>query len=130
ALEDDSARVRRSVLAALGKRANPATAEAVRAVADQARENTSVRIAAIEAVGSLCDREALDILTKLARRAGVAQLPYDRPLGLAALRALGRIRPRDLRTRIAPLLNHKDRRIPLSIRRLALKAANSKGECK
>ena len=55
-------------------------------------------------------------------------LPYDQPLGLAALSALGDIKPRDLARRLAPLLS-RDPRIPRVIRSIARDTLQKQGRC-
>jgi HEAT repeat protein len=126
ALEDDSSLVRIAAVRALGQRKSDAARDRVRAVADQPKETVSVRVAAITALGQMCDSNSLALLTKLAGRVGAPQLPYDRPLGMAALNALGRIHPTDLGDRIAPLLG---RNVPAAVRQLAQGLLRARGSC-
>ncbi len=127
ALEDPAPLVRARVLHVLGARRAIHAAEDIRDVADDPKESTRVRVAAIRALGALCDAEAVDLLTKLAVRAGATVLPYDRPLGLAALGSLGAIGPADLGARIRPLLHP---RVPMAIRQLAQEVLSEPGACR
>jgi HEAT repeat protein len=129
ALEDQSPLVRAAALRALGSRGSQRAADRVHAVADDPREQLEVRVVAVGTLGQLCRRDAVDLLTKLALRAGLAQLPYDRPLGTAALAALGAIHPDDLATRLAPLLA-RDRRIPAHVRLIARDVTERPGSCR
>lgn len=126
ALEDESSRVRAAALDALGQRRSSATIEFVRDKAGEPKETIAVRRAAIRAVGVLCDAKAIDLLIKLALRTAHPQLPYDQPLGEEALKALGRLKPPDLRTRIAPLLHP---RVRPNVRSLALSTLREPGSC-
>jgi len=127
ALEDDSSLVRIATLRALGQRKSAEARDRVRAVADQPRETVSVRVAAITTLGQMCDSASLDLLTKLAGRVAAPQLPYDHPLGMAALKALGQIHPADLAERIAPLLLHK---VPAAVRQLGQALLRGRGTCR
>ncbi|MBW2524466.1 MAG: HEAT repeat domain-containing protein, partial [Deltaproteobacteria bacterium] len=124
--EDPSSIVRATIIDALGERKSPATIDAVRDKADEPKESLAVRKAALRALGAMCDVEAVDLLTKLAQRAAAAQVPYDRPLGEVALRALGEIHPADLPTRLAPLLAPK---VPPNLRRIARGILRQPGSC-
>jgi HEAT repeat protein len=128
ALEDDSAKVRRSVLRALGQRQSHVAAQEIHDVADNPKEVVSVRVAAIAALGALCRKDAAELLFKLALRTGAQQLPYDRPLGLAALAALGKIKPPDTGRRLAPLLT-RDKRMPRLVRIIAKDVIAQPGSC-
>lgn len=77
-------------------------------------EDPAVRAEAAEALGALCYAEAADELSSLAR--GKGEPP--RPLQLAAVKALGRLHPRDLAERLAPLQKSVD----LGLRDAATKA--------
>ena len=87
-------------------------------LADAANESVYVRTAAIRALSDLCHRGAVPLLYKLALRAGYQQLPYDQPLGMAALAALDHIRPDDLSERLAPLLA-RNKIVPPQVRAIA-----------
>jgi HEAT repeats len=114
-LEGAPNRVRVAALNALGQRGSLATAEAVVALADAAKEPVYVRTAAIKAIAAMCHRDSTELLYKLALRAGYQQLPYDQPLGLAALKALGVIRPPDMAKQLRPMLA-RNRIVPPQIR--------------
>ena len=128
ALQDESSLVRRSVLRALGRRGSKAGGDAVHAIADDPREPVPVRIAAIAALGTLCRSESADLLTKLALRAGSQELPYDKPLGMAALAALGELKPVDLQERLAPLLT-RGSRVPELVRAVTRDALTRPSHC-
>jgi HEAT repeat protein len=128
ALEDESTEVRSEVLRALGKRKSHVAAQLIHDVAANPEQHQSVRLAAISALGTMCRKDAAPLLYKLALRAGAAQLPYDQPLGLAALAALGEIKPPDLVRQLAPLLG-RDKRVPRLVRLIARDAVTRKGSC-
>jgi len=128
ALDDESPLVREAALRSIGKRRSTAAAELVHDLADNPRQPQRVRVAAIAVLGALCQVEAAPLLVKLALRAGYAQLPYDQPLGLAALAALGDIKPPDLTQRLAPLLS-KNKVVPRLIRAIARDVIASPGTC-
>ena len=127
-LEADASAVRIAALRALGKRNSQATRTPVLAFAEDPMQPQSVRVAAIGALASMCMHDAAPFLYKLAYRIVQQQLPYDRPLGLAALRALGYIRPADLKRKLAPLLQ-KHPRISRRVRRLTMHALLQRGGC-
>lgn len=129
ALEDKSNKVRRAVLRALGDRKAQTAGEKIHDIADNAKEVVSVRSAAVAALGSLCRSESVEVLYKLALRAGYQQLPYDQPIGLAALAALGELKPPDLAERLAPLTK-KNERVPRVIRSIARDVVSRPGSCK
>jgi HEAT repeat protein len=128
AIEDDASSVRRAVLRALGRRKSHIAAQLIHDVANNPKEKQSVRIAAIHALGELCRKDAAPLLYKLALRAGFAQLPYDQPLGLAALAALGEIKPPGLTKELAPLLGN-DKRVPRLVRLIARDVVTREGSC-
>lgn len=125
--EEPSSRVRAAILQAMGTRRSRRTISAIREKAEEAQETIAVRKAALRALGTLCDRASVELLTKLAHRAATAQVPYDRPLGEVALRALGKIHPPDLEARIAPLL---DPPVPTNLRRMARSLLRERGGCR
>ncbi|HHH29412.1 MAG TPA: hypothetical protein ENK57_13845, partial [Polyangiaceae bacterium] len=108
ALDDAPRDVRVAALRALGHRGSVSTAADILELADAPNESVYVRTAAIRALSDLCHRDAVPFLYKLALRAGYQQLPYDQPLGMAALSALDHIRPADLSQQLAPLLAHNE----------------------
>ena len=117
-LEDAPKGVRVAALRALGRRGSVSAAGAIVGLADAANESVYVRTAAIRALSDLCHRGAVPLLYKLALRAGYQQLPYDQPLGMAALAALDHIRPDDLSERLAPLLA-RNKIVPPQVRAIA-----------
>lgn len=129
ALDDTSNLVRTAVLRALGDKKTVAAGEAIHDIADNPRESIGVRAAAVAALGSLCRSESNELLYKLALRAGYQQLPYDQPLGLAALAALGEIKPPDIAERLAPLLA-KGGQVPRQIRSITRDVLSREGTCK
>jgi HEAT repeat protein len=128
-LDDDSPLVREAALRAIGKRKSVAAADQVHDLADNPKQPMRVRVAAINALGALCHTDSAPLLYKLALRAGYAQLPYDQPLGLAALAALGDIKPPNLAQELAPLLS-KNKIVPRLIRAIARDVIRSPGACR
>ncbi|MBW2457160.1 MAG: HEAT repeat domain-containing protein [Deltaproteobacteria bacterium] len=128
ALDDDSPLVREAALRAIGKRKSVATASRVHDLADNPKQPMAVRVAAVSALGALCHADSAPLLYKLALRAGYAQLPYDQPLGLAALAALSDLKPADLAQQLAPLLS-KNEIVPRLIRAIARDVIRSPGTC-
>jgi len=128
-LQDRSSLVRAAALRALGSRKSLFAGEEVHDVADDPQELTDVRVAAIVALGEMCRRESASLLYKLALRTGAPQLPYDQPLGLAALAALGDIKQPDLQRKLAPLLS-KSRRIPPLVRSIVRDVLQREGSCR
>ena len=124
ALDNAPKGVRVAALRALGRRGSVSTADAILELADAANESVYVRTAAIRALSDLCHRDAVPFLYKLALRAGYQQLPYDQPLGMAALAALDHIRPADLSQRLAPLLA-RNKIVPPQVRAIARGVLNN-----
>lgn len=127
ALRDDSPLVRRPVAAALGARGVVAAAAALRKRLSDSDEDVGVRIAAAGALAALCDAEAVEALTRLARRlADPHDQSSDRRVAPAAVEALGRMQPSDLRVRLAPLLVEG---APPPAREAAAAALTTAGRC-
>ncbi|MCU0693351.1 MAG: HEAT repeat domain-containing protein, partial [Polyangiaceae bacterium] len=106
ALRDPSPTVRTWAATALGARGATRFGQTLRALADSPEEKVQVRIAAVRALGRMCDRGALELLTVVARRARDPYSPEAASgLGSASVAALGRIHPSDLRARLQPLLS-------------------------
>jgi HEAT repeat protein len=103
---DASYRVRAASIAALG--VHKARAHAPRLVAslENKEEHHDVRIAAAHALGGMCEVSGVDALTSAARMSvsPIASLE-DLTVATAALRALSAIHPRDLKSRLEPLLS-------------------------
>lgn len=128
ALVDDSPKVRQWAATALGARGVREQAPALRAIADDAREKVSVRIAAVHALGRLCDPEAVELLTLFARRSADPYSPEAASgLGAAAVSALGRIHPKDLKSRLDPLLTAEG--VAASVRAAAQAALATTDRC-
>jgi HEAT repeat protein len=127
ALEDESIAVRRAALTALGKSRTARAGERVHEVADDADAPVEVRTAAIASLGQMCRKPSVPLLYKLALRAGTPELPYDRPLGMAALAALGEIHPADVAEKLLPLI--RERRVPQQIRSIARGVVEQPGRC-
>lgn len=105
ALEDDAWLVRRYVLEALGTRGARAHGEVVLERLEDDEEWPAVRRAAARALGELCFEKALSTLTKHARKLGDPfASPDERGVAYAALGSLRDIKPRDLASRLSPLL--------------------------
>jgi HEAT repeat protein len=103
--DDDSFLVRRAAVTALGARNARGHAEAVAARLDDDEERNEVRVAAARALGTLCYQPALGTLTEHARRlADPFAAPEQRNIAYGALGALGDLAPRDLASRLGPLL--------------------------
>jgi hypothetical protein len=67
-------------------------------------EEPNARAAVARALGAMCAEPELDALTEFAKAAGAkAAFASDVILGIAAIEALGRIHPPDLRLRLASL---------------------------
>lgn len=96
--------VRAEMVRALGSRGATEQRAAIRERAFDDREALSVRLRAIEAMGGVCDRESVDELTELALRGRMPLTERDRTFAAAAIGALVRIQPPDLKPRLAPLL--------------------------
>lgn len=105
ALTDESPTVRAPVALALGQRGVSASAGALRHRLSDKKEHGAVRRAAAQALGRLCDHDALDLLTELAQKRADPLLDQDqKALAVVALQALAAVGPRDLRERVAPLM--------------------------
>ncbi len=127
ALGDESRHVRSPVLRALGRRGARQYAAAVRERLGDSDEELTVRVAAAEALGRMCDAEAVDELTDYAMllRDPMGAGP-TRAIAPAALRALGRIRPPDLAQRLQPLLGKE---APTLARQAAQDALRQPSSC-
>lgn len=126
ALADVSPEVRGRALDGLGAHQARTYAKEVRERAAIAEETLDVRASALLALGAMCDRESLDLLTKYALGAGSLTSEADRRLGAAALTALGDIHPADLEKRIGKLTT-KD--FPVLIREMAKSILAGKSRC-
>lgn len=105
ALDDSSKSVRAPVVRALGVRRARAYAGDVRDRLDDKNEAVEVRMQAARALGRMCDQGSLDLLTHYAGKAADRLANGDlQSIGSAAVVALGRLHPRDLKQRLAPLM--------------------------
>jgi HEAT repeat protein len=128
AVGDASPRVRVEVLEALGRHRASAFAGPVRDRLQNEHELLDVRVAAVTTLGRMCDGESLDFFTKAARRLAEPFLERSElDLGVASVRALGTMHPKDLQRRLAPLLN-KD--VKASVREVATRALAEPAQCR
>lgn len=127
-LQDASRHVRAPVALALGKRGVAGAAKPIRQRLLDRKEAVNVRTAAALALGLLCDEGSVEALTKYAVKLADPMDPSeDKRVGPAALAALARIDPPDLRKRLAPLL---DPRAPRPTRTAAETALENAGACR
>lgn len=126
ALLDVSAQVRGTALDGLGAHQARTYAEAVRERATLAEEMPDVRARALLALGAMCDRDSLDLLTKVSARAASLSSEVDRRLGAAAIAALGDLHPADLARRLAPLTG---KQAPVLVREMAKAALSAAPAC-
>jgi HEAT repeat protein len=128
ALEDASVHVRAPAAKALGLRRAVEHAAKLRDLLRDDEQAAEVRSAAAGALGELCDRESLDLLTAHARRLADPLLAEDgRMISPAALRALTRIHPPDLQKRLEPLLAAGAPQLARSAARAALRSPGTCG---
>ncbi|MDX2051934.1 MAG: HEAT repeat domain-containing protein [Polyangiaceae bacterium] len=105
ALRDDSVQVRARAAEALGARRTPQATEPLIAHMNDPEEALDVRVAAASALGEMCATSALQTLTQRALELTDLTAPSDAQLlGRAALRAVVRLNPADLKARLSPLL--------------------------
>jgi hypothetical protein len=127
-LGDSSARVRGAAVVALARRRAASWHDAIRKRLDDPNEETEVRAAAAGALGAMCDGSSADRLTELAR--GLLTQPGDedaQQLGLGALVGLAALQPKDLGSRIAPLLAQS---APANVRVAAQRAMAARSACR
>lgn len=127
ALADKSADVRGVAIDGLGAHQAKSHAPEVRARAEANDEMVDVRARALLALGAMCDKDSLDLLTRTAQGARSLTSEVDRRLGAAALSALGDLQPDDLARRIT-LLTATD--APPLVREMAKSALSAKSRCK
>lgn len=128
ALGDEAALVRAEAASALGNRGASVHAERIRKLASDQDEQTTVRLAAVRALGQMCDAKAVDLLTDMAQLASIPYAPESaNGLGTAAIAALGDIHPKDLDARIGPVA--KARHAPQHVKVAAHVALQKGGKC-
>lgn len=116
ALRDESARVRRLSLRALGERGARSELGPIEERFRDPGEEPEVRAAAARALGELCDLDMLDELTSAALKLlSERPSPADVTVGNAALAALERLAPSDLERRLAPLAAKGHPRVEISL---------------
>lgn len=122
ALEDDeSLAVRAAAARALGERKPSEAGKWLREAFNDSDQPASVRLAVARALGELCDPSAAPSLLEAALRLTNPHLDADeRRVSLAALAALGRLRPPDLQSDLKPLL---EGRVPRQVRAQARRAS-------
>ena len=105
ALSDRSPLVRGQAVDTLGARGAVAHAGDVRSRLEDEDENADVRTRAARALGALCDRKAIDLLTEVAKAGTSPSANGEKQaMSAGAAAALGRLYPADLGSRLAPLL--------------------------
>ncbi|MBM4374148.1 MAG: hypothetical protein FJ095_03615 [Deltaproteobacteria bacterium] len=127
ALDDRTLAVRLGAVKALGAARVSSAADRVRAVASDGRLDTSLRAAALAALGRLCRQDDASLLYKLASRAVAPELGYDRDLGVAALAALEELRPVDRAKELLPYV--RDPRTPRELRAILRRVVEATGRC-
>ncbi|MET0594371.1 MAG: HEAT repeat domain-containing protein, partial [Polyangiaceae bacterium] len=104
AISDRVPTIRARAIEALGRRRAQKHVGAIRDVLENDDEVTEVKARAARALGRLCDRESVDRLTDLARKAANPQATPDAVLVASnAAAALGQLNPPDLAKRLSPL---------------------------
>lgn len=105
ALSDATPHVRGRAVEAIGKRRAVSQVSRVRERLDDSKEALDVRVRAARALGDLCDSASVEKLVKLVREGSVPMATGDaQRLAMASIAALGRLQPKDLREKLAPLL--------------------------
>ncbi len=128
ALADPSHHVRRPAALALGLRGARRYDHVLIDHLNDAKEHVDVRAGAAEALGRMCAKRATGDLTTLALALAKPMVTQeDRTLGSYAVQALGRLRPADLRKRLAPLFGKEASRLARSAAQAALR---EKGTCR
>ncbi len=96
--------VRSDIVTALGTRGARTTRSDILARVNDEGEAIFVRVAAVEALGGLCDASTLGDLTNLAQRGKAPGSESEAKLAMGAIKALGKLHPSDLKDRLAPVL--------------------------
>lgn len=112
ALGDANPNVRARAVEAIGKRGAVSQVSLIRERLESEREFLDVRIRAARALGELCDRASTAKLVQLAQEGGSPMARADaQRLAMAAISALGKLQPPDLREKLAPLLGEGTPRV-------------------
>ena len=128
ALDDVSPRVRAAAAMTLGARHATSAGPALLTKAQDKDEDLDVREAATFALGDVCDARAIDALTQLAHGASQPMAnDVQVRTGAAAIVALGKLHPKDLRQRLSAALSDA---APKGARELAQKAVAAAGSCR
>lgn len=115
--KDESSGVRAAAARALGRRGSPENVATLTAAFRDEEEATEVRIEAARALGASCAQAASSALAEAALRLSDPRLEAEqRRISVAALRALGELRPPGLARTLAPLLGDQVHR---AVRELA-----------
>ena len=127
ALSDSSSSVRRPALLALGARGGVAHALAVSQRLEDRDELPDVRSAAALALGRMCAKASVDLLTSYAvKLANPYADPNMRGIAAAALVSLARLQPQDLKSRLEPFFKPE---VPAPARRAAQSALKAPRGC-
>jgi hypothetical protein len=119
--------VRRDLLVALGARGATSQRQAIKDRADDTGEAIDVRVEAVTALGKICDKESIPELVRWAAKGATPFYEADRKLAVAATGALGRLHPKDLAARLAPLTGDK---VPGDVQDAARAALAEKNVCR
>jgi HEAT repeat protein len=127
AIDDPSPQVRGSVIRALGARRAMQHAPEIRERLSDEDEAPIVRASAAAALGLMCDRNSIDVLTQHALLLKDPMLSAElRSIAPIALASLSRIHPSDLAERLSPL---RGKSVPEPARRAAEAALTTPGGC-
>lgn len=128
ALDDDSWQVKSAAAEAIGARRAVIAGEPLLDRFTDRKERYEVRVAAARALGDICYDRALDDLTDAAKKLrSPSPDPQDRAVAAGALGALARLHPRDLASRLEPLLGGKD--TPMGTKEAARAALSTEPHC-
>jgi HEAT repeat protein len=126
--KDASPMVRVAAVRAVGTRGTTRCLKTIREQLEDSEEVPEVRVAAADALGLLCDRGSVQVLTRYAERAPDRMLePTMRRISMASIRALGRIHPADLSARLGRLRHDKT---PPPVRQEVDRALSMPAQCK
>jgi HEAT repeat protein len=128
ALRDASVAVRGAAVVGLAHHRASAHKAGLRARLDDPDEDTDVRAAAAQALGAVCDSGSADRLTELARTlAAPATGEEQQAVAIGALVGLAAMQPKDLKSRLAPLLAPS---VPTHVRAAAEQALAARSSCR